>query len=93
MCDVIKARADEMATKHGVKAYYRLKDMLDAHPDLDIVDVCTGGYENGSWHFEPTMEALAAGKHVLCEKPLSNDIGEAREMVRFAAETQAVPRL
>jgi hypothetical protein len=57
-----------------------------AHEELDVVDVTTGGYENGSWHFEPTMEALAAGKHVLCEKPLSNDIGEAREMVRYAAE-------
>ena len=86
VCDVIKARADEVAAKYQVKAYYRLKDMLDAHPNLDIVDVCTGGYENGSWHFEPTMEALSAGKHVLCEKPLSNDIGEAREMTRFAAE-------
>ncbi len=57
-----------------------------ANEELDVVDVTTGGYENGSWHFEPAMEALAAGKHVLCEKPLSNDIGEAREMVRYAAE-------
>jgi predicted dehydrogenase len=85
VCDVVKAKADEAAKTHGVKAYYSLKNML-ACEDLDIVDVTTGGYENGSWHFEPTMEALAAGKHVLCEKPLSNDIGEAREMVRVAAE-------
>ena len=56
VCDVIKARADEVAAKYQVKSYYRLKEMLDAHPTLDIVDVCTGGYENGSWHFEPTME-------------------------------------
>lgn len=85
VCDVVPAKADEAAKKIGVKAYYSLVDML-AHEELDVVDVTTGGYENGSWHFEPTMEALAAGKHVLCEKPLSNDIGEAREMVRFAAE-------
>ncbi|MCX8052547.1 MAG: Gfo/Idh/MocA family oxidoreductase, partial [Armatimonadetes bacterium] len=84
VCDVVKEKADAAAEKHGVKAYYTLKDML-ANEDLDIVDVTTGGYENGSWHFEPTMEALDAGKHVLCEKPLSNDIDEAREMVRFAA--------
>ncbi|MFI5356523.1 MAG: Gfo/Idh/MocA family protein [Opitutales bacterium] len=86
VCDVVAARAQELAAKHKVKAYTRLRDMLDAHPDLEVVDVCTGGFENGGWHFEPTMEALAAGKHVLVEKPISNDIHEAREMVRFAAE-------
>jgi predicted dehydrogenase len=86
VCDVVKSRADELAAKHKVKAYVRLADMLDAHPDLDIVDVSTGGFENGGWHFEPAMTALAAGKHVLVEKPISNDLGEARELVRFAAE-------
>jgi predicted dehydrogenase len=85
VCDVLKARADQGAERFGVKAYYSLTDML-ANEELDIVDVCTGGYENGSWHYEPTMEALEAGKHVLCEKPLSNDVREAREMVAKAAE-------
>ena len=85
VCDVVKEKADDAAKTHGVKSYHSLKDML-AHEELDVVDVTTGGYENGSWHFEPAMEALAAGKHVLCEKPLSNDIGEARELVRYAAE-------
>lgn len=84
VCDVIKEKADAAAEKHGVKAYYSVKDML-ANEDLDIVDITTSGYENGSWHFEPAMEALAAGRHVLCEKPLSNSIEECREMVRYAA--------
>lgn len=87
VCDVVREKADAAAAKHGVKAYYSLEDML-ANEELDVVDVTTGGYENGSWHFEPTMEALDAGKAVLCEKPLSNDIEEAREMVRFAAENR-----
>jgi len=86
VCDVIKARADETAAKHKVKAYYRLSDMLAAHPDLDIVDVATGGDENGGWHYEPTMQALSAGKNVLVEKPISNDINLAREMVALAAK-------
>ncbi len=86
VCDVIRDRADKCAKEHGVKAYYKLSDMLDAHPDLDIIDVTTGGNENGSWHFEPTMEALGAGKHVLVEKPISNDINEARAMVALADE-------
>jgi predicted dehydrogenase len=79
VCDVVKKRADDAAAKYGVKAYYNLTEML-RNEALDIVDVTTGGYENGSWHFEPAMEALEAGKHVLVEKPLSNDVGEARQM-------------
>lgn len=86
VCDVIKARADALAEKHKVKAYYRLEDMLDGEPELDIVDVTTGGNENGSWHFTPTMLALEAGKHVLVEKPISNDISEARCMVAEATK-------
>src|SRR5690349_17896131 len=86
VCDIVKERADKLAGELGVKAYYRVADLLDGEPGLDIVDVSTGGYENGGWHFEPVMQALAAGKNVLVEKPISNDIGEAREMVRFAAE-------
>lgn len=85
VCDMVKERADAGAEKYGVPAYYRLADMLDAQPDLDIVDVATGGYENGSWHYEPAMEAMEAGKHVLVEKPLSNDVEEAREMVATAS--------
>ncbi|HOX38887.1 MAG TPA: Gfo/Idh/MocA family oxidoreductase [Candidatus Brocadiia bacterium] len=85
VCDVVKQRADDAAKKRNVRAYYSLSDMLK-NEDLDIVDVCTGGYENGSWHFEPAMEALEAGKNVLVEKPLSNDVGEARQMVAKAAE-------
>jgi predicted dehydrogenase len=84
VCDVVKERADEAAEKHGIPAYYSLRDMLAAE-DLDIVDVTTGGNENGGWHFEPVMEALDAGKHVLVEKPISNQVSEAREMVAFAA--------
>src|SRR5204862_2825383 len=40
---------------------------------------------NGSWHYEPAMIGLNAGKHVLVEKPLSNDVREARAMVDLAA--------
>lgn len=86
VCDVVPDRADKVAAQYGVKAYYSLTEMLRNEPELEIVDVCTGGYENGSWHFEPAMEAMEHGKHVLVEKPLSNDVQEARQMVQRAAE-------
>ncbi len=85
VCDVVKEKADKTAEKYGVNAYYSVADML-RNEDLDIVDVTTGGFENGSWHYEPAMEAMEAGKAVLVEKPLSNDVGEAREMVKKARE-------
>ncbi len=84
VCDVRKDRLDAAATKYNVRAYETLSRMLD-NENLDIVDITTSGYENGSWHYEPTMEALAYGRHVLCEKPLSNSIQECREMVSYAA--------
>ncbi len=85
VCDDIKERADKAAEQYGVKAYYSLQDML-ANEDLDIVDCATGGLENGSWHFEPAMTAMEAGKNVLVEKPLSSNVCEARAMVAKAAE-------
>lgn len=85
VCDLVGERADEAAARLGVKAYYDMNRMLEAE-GLDIVDVSTGGVENGSDHYAPTMTALQAGCHVMCEKPISNDIGEAWEMVTAAGE-------
>jgi len=83
ICDAVKERADKAAEQFGAKAYYNLEDMLE-NEELDMVDVCTGGLENGSWHYEPAMIAMEAGKHVLVEKPLSSDVEQAREMVALA---------
>ncbi|MBD3184641.1 gfo/Idh/MocA family oxidoreductase, partial [Candidatus Poribacteria bacterium] len=82
VCDMVKEKADSRAQDLGVKAYYSVKDMLTAEDDLDVVGVITADH----LHFEPVMEALEAGKHVLVEKPLSMDIKEAEQMVAKAEE-------
>ncbi|MBQ3141825.1 MAG: Gfo/Idh/MocA family oxidoreductase [Clostridia bacterium] len=86
VCDVIKERADAAAEEFGVRAFYDLKEMLSAHPELDLVDVTTSGFDNGSWHYEPVMQALDAGFNAFVEKPISNNNDEAREMVITAAK-------
>jgi predicted dehydrogenase len=48
--------------------------------------VTTGGVEYGSDHYLPTMQALEAGCHVLCEKPICNEIAKAEEMVAKARQ-------
>jgi len=85
VCDILKARAEAGGARFGVPHFGSVSEMI-AHMDLDMVSVATGGVEYGSEHYEPTMEALDAGLHVLGEKPISNDIRQATEMVARAKE-------
>ncbi|NLS77366.1 MAG: Gfo/Idh/MocA family oxidoreductase [Chloroflexi bacterium] len=85
VCDLRKERADAAAARLGARAWYDVDTMLrEAQPD--VVSVTTGGYEYGSEHYLPTMQALEFGCHVLGEKPISNNIREAEEMVAKAKE-------
>ena len=52
----------------------------------DRASVCTAGVENGGDHYAPTMKLLGAGIAVLGEKPISNEIPKAKEMVNVARE-------
>jgi predicted dehydrogenase len=83
ICDTDKERADTGAARLGVTAYYDAQSMLDVE-SLDLCSISTGGQEYGGDHFAPTMQALKAGCHVLGEKPISNDVDEARKMVTLA---------
>ena len=85
VCDIDRDRADASAAALGVPAYYSVPAMLDA-AELTMASVATGGEEYGSDHHEPTMQCLGAGLAVLCEKPISNEIGPAQEMVDVARE-------
>ena len=85
VCDIIKERADAASERHGVPAFYDAPTMLkELAPD--VVSVTTGGYENSSDHYLATIQALEAGCNVLGEKPISNEIDKAAEMVAFAKE-------
>ncbi|WP_433134587.1 Gfo/Idh/MocA family protein [Micromonospora sp. CA-240977] len=58
---------------------------LISRDDIDVVDICTPGDS----HAEIALAALAAGKHVLCEKPLANAVAEARAMTAAADVARA----
>jgi len=83
VCDIIRERADAASAAFGVPAYYAVRDMLEAQK-LDAADVCSAGRENGGDHAKPVLELLEAGLPVLCEKPLSNLIADAKRMVDTA---------
>ncbi|MDP6037428.1 MAG: Gfo/Idh/MocA family oxidoreductase [Candidatus Latescibacteria bacterium] len=85
VCDTDITRANNASERLGVPAFSDAQRMLDELKP-DVVSVATGGYEYGSDHHAPTLQALQAGCHVLGEKPISNDIGQAEEMVARARE-------
>ena len=83
VCDIKQERADDAAARLKVPAYYDAGEMLaDLKPDL--CSITTAGVENGGDHYTPAMQALNAGCQVLCEKPISNEISKAEEMVALA---------
>ena len=83
VCDLREDRASAAGAKFDVPYYLDAPTMLkELKPD--ICSVTTGGSEYSSDHYLPTMQALQAGCHVLCEKPISNDLNNAREMVETA---------
>lgn len=84
VCDIIKERADKAAATYGCPAFYSVKEMLASGIQIDAASMCTAGVENGGDHYQPTMELLEAGIHVLGEKPISNELPKAREMVALA---------
>ncbi len=83
VCDLIEERAKAASERLGVPYWLDAPTMLrEVKPDL--VSVATGGYEYSSDHCLPTIQALEAGCHVLCEKPISNSIEDGRRMVATA---------
>lgn len=60
-------------------------EVIDA-PDVDVVHVCTPNY----LHEDLAMRALAAGKHVICEKPLATTVEEARRLTEAARDAHRV---
>lgn len=64
---------------HGLTAYETLEEML-RNPSIEVVDICLPP----SLHVEAACKALAAGKHVLCEKPLGLNTQECDEILAAA---------
>jgi UDP-N-acetyl-2-amino-2-deoxyglucuronate dehydrogenase len=80
VCDVVKEKADKMAAATGAKAYYTVEDFLKSGDSIDVVSVCS---PNGL-HASHAINALNAGHHVLCEKPMAISVYDCGEMIKTA---------
>jgi predicted dehydrogenase len=87
ICDIDEAKARALAEEHGVPRVVGDFAELCRMDDLDVIDICTPPH----LHFAQIRQALAAGKHAICEKPLVGSLKEADELV--ADETASGRRL
>ena len=79
--DLNAEAAQAAAARWNIPKVYTTDEML-ADPEVDIVLILT----NPGSHYSLTMQALKAGKHVYCEKPLATSLEQANEIVAFAAQ-------
>ncbi|MFI5550348.1 Gfo/Idh/MocA family protein [Streptomyces sp. NPDC051738] len=82
ICGRDAAAVRAAADRHGWATAETDWRALIERDDIDLVDICTPGDS----HAEIALAALAAGKHVLCEKPLANSVEEAEAMTAAAEE-------
>ncbi|HIE27964.1 TPA: Gfo/Idh/MocA family oxidoreductase [Candidatus Poribacteria bacterium] len=81
--DVVKENVERTANRWGISKTFTDYNAMLKMAELDGVLVCTPTAVHGP----PTVAALKAGKHVLCEKPMEATLKAATEMVRAAHET------
>ena len=79
VADPVPGKAERIAERHGAAVVPDLGAILEL--GVDVVDICTPP----TTHADATIAALEAGRHVLCEKPVTRTMDEARRVLAAAA--------
>jgi predicted dehydrogenase len=82
VCDLVREKAEKAVEDYNIPRLYEDMHEMFADPDIDIVLNITRPYE----HYDVSLAALKAGKHVYSEKPLAATLEEGRALVNFAKE-------
>ncbi len=76
ICDVAEDLLERMAVTHGAQTTYTSYDAMLADPDVDAIIIATSDV----FHVPAALQAVRAGKHVLCEKPLGVTVEEVEQL-------------
>ena len=84
LCDLNLDRAHVVAGRDDSIALYEDSKAVLDDPDIDLIDICLPPH----LHFDVTLAALTAGKHVVCEKPLVRSVREVDVLIDAATKAQ-----
>lgn len=82
VCDIRQDRAEEIGKACNANTYTDIGELLEKE-ELDVVSICTPNY----LHAAHAIQALKAGFHVLCEKPMAISLHDCGEMIKIAEQT------
>ncbi|HLF33902.1 MAG TPA: Gfo/Idh/MocA family oxidoreductase, partial [Cyclobacteriaceae bacterium] len=83
VCDIYSNRLDKSAKLTGARAINDYRKLLESK-DLDYVLIATPEH----WHYQMTLDAISAGKHIYVEKPMTHTIEQASMIVRKVTESK-----
>jgi predicted dehydrogenase len=86
VCDLDLSKAERVASRYNVPRITESFEELAAMDDVDAVVICLPNH----LHAPAALAALGAGKHVLCERPFSRGLDEARAMVKAAKKHKRI---
>lgn len=83
LCSLDEDRGQALCEKYDIETYTQDTDAVIARDDIDLIDICTPPHN----HFDLSKQVIAAGKHVICEKPLFGSLAEVDQMIEIVAGT------
>ncbi|MBE6562351.1 MAG: Gfo/Idh/MocA family oxidoreductase [Ruminococcaceae bacterium] len=86
VCASSPENSKKYAEKYGFERAFSSPEELIICPEIDVVDICTPNI----FHYEQLKAAIAAGKHIYCEKPLCTTPEQAEEICTLAEKTNSV---
>ncbi len=81
--DIDQDKSKEMAKSYGVKSFSSISELLK---EVDAINIATPT----TTHYDIALQAIKAGKHLLIEKPITNKIDEANEILKKAKENKII---
>ena len=84
VCDIDEAKGRATSAKYGIANFYRDFVDLCGVREVDVIDICTPSH----MHTSQAKQALAAEKHVVCEKPVSGSLKEVDELILAASRSE-----